>query len=121
MLIVDDDDDHAMMLHLSLERLGFQVVSAHSCADARRILEDGALSAVVTDLRLGDGSGLEIVAFAKPRVAIVLSGSDDPDVVAESSRVGVDAYLVKPTSADRVAAVLHEKLRASGKTTRGAA
>jgi DNA-binding NtrC family response regulator len=60
-LLVDDDDDALVLLAQLLERRGHQIASARSLADAKRTLaETNGFDLIVTDLELGDGSGLEL-------------------------------------------------------------
>lgn len=99
-LVVDDDEDHTTILELALGFEGFDVRTAASCAEARRELARGDVSAVVTDWSLGDGNALDVVSGAKCP-AIVLSGLD-----VEEHRRAFDACLMKPVPADRIAATI---------------
>jgi two-component system response regulator RegA len=89
-LIVDDDDDSLVLLRMLLERRGFVVASAASLAEALARLSDTELSAIVTDVQLGDGSGLSLYDAARalppPRGAlrfIVLTGESSVLVAAD--------------------------------------
>jgi DNA-binding response OmpR family regulator len=113
-LVVDDDEDHVIMLEVALEASGYEVLTAHSVASAGALLASRPVDALVADLTLGDGTALDLFAAAglhRPRVAIVLSGLDSPEDVDRSLGAGFDAHLVKPTSLDRLSAVLDDALR----------
>jgi DNA-binding response OmpR family regulator len=99
-LVVDDDEDHVMMLELGLESAGFSVLTAYSLAEASKLLASRHVDALVADLTLADGTSLELLKKAptRPRVAIVLSGFDAPEDVAKTRAAGYDAHLVKPAS-----------------------
>ncbi len=114
-LVVDDDEDHATMLEVALEGAGFRVLTAHSVAEARAVLGARPIDALVSDLGLGDGTCFDILVDAprKPRIAIVLSGSDAPDDVERSHEAGFFAHLVKPTSVEELSRVIAEGLRRS--------
>jgi len=111
-LVVDDDEDHVMMLEVGLDGHGFSVLTAYSCADAKRLLEERAPDALVADLTLGDGTSLDLLGgvVRRPRVAVILSGYDAPEDVARTKAAGYDAHLVKPASFEKLARVLHEGL-----------
>ncbi|MCL2723240.1 MAG: response regulator [Polyangiaceae bacterium] len=113
-LVVDDDDDHNFVVSMSLEALGYEVRSASSCATARAMLAREKTDALLSDLALGDGTALDLVASLerRPRVAIVLTGFDD---VGPKVRAAFDAVLLKPTAIEH----LDEVLRARLSTPRG--
>lgn len=116
-LVVDDDEDHVMMLEASFEAAGFKVIAACSFAEARAKLRSEHVDALVADLTLGDGSALDLLVDLerRPRVAVVLSGFDRPEDFDRSRAAGFDAHLVKPTSFDRLAGLINEGLhRPSG-------
>lgn len=105
-LVVDDDADHALMLELALGFEGFDVRTARSCAEARRELARGDVTAVVTDWSLGDGNALDVVAGAKCP-AIVLSGLE-----IDEHRRAFDACFLKPTPPDHLAKTIRGLRRA---------
>lgn len=111
-LIVDDDEDHVMMLEVGLEAQGFAVITAYSCAEARHLLDTRGVDALVADLTLGDGTSLDLLTSLarRPRVAVILSGYDSPEDVARTKAAGYDAHLVKPASFELLARVLREGL-----------
>jgi DNA-binding response OmpR family regulator len=98
-LLVDDDARVRKTLSRVLARGGCAVIEVDSVAAAQRELGAARYDVVVTDLGLGDGSGLEVMAFARradpAAPVVVLSGSLeplDPRGGAPTSR------LTKPTS-----------------------
>lgn len=111
MLVVDDDEDHALVLEMSLTGLGFDVRTAFSCRGARDALAAERVDALVTDLWLGDGTAVDLLRSTReprPRATVLLTGYDDAS--AEATLGGFDAYLVKPASAERIAAAVRERL-----------
>lgn len=106
-LVVDDDEDHAWLLELSLKSHGYAVLTAHSCAGARDLLRDNRVDALITDFSLGDGDGADLVQSLgadRPPIAILLSGYDLP--ARDPSRAPFDAVFVKPLQFDRLVATL---------------
>jgi DNA-binding response OmpR family regulator len=114
-LVVDDDEDHVMMLEVGLESAGFSVLTAYSLAEASKLLASRHVDALVADLTLADGTSLDLLAKAprRPRVAIVLSGFDAPEDVAKTRAAGYDAHLVKPASFGDLTRVLRDGLERS--------
>lgn len=115
-LVVDDDVDHCLMLEVALSCLGYEVVLAHSYAEAVASLRDGEFDALVCDLTLGDGTALDVLrspSARRPRVSVVLSGFDADEDRDRSLAAGFDAHLVKPTSIEQLGQVISAGLRRS--------
>ncbi|WP_438017096.1 response regulator [Sorangium sp. So ce315] len=111
-LVLDDDDDTAALLGMALRRRGFRVVVARSCEEGRARLADSAVDALVTDVSLPDGSGIELVASIedRPRAVIVVSGFGGDDDREKSRAAGAHAHLVKPVDVARLVSTLNELL-----------
>jgi two-component system response regulator PilR (NtrC family) len=60
-LVVDDEPDIRELLHLTLSRMGLEVTTAEDLGEARRALQSGEFSFCLTDMRLPDGNGLDLV------------------------------------------------------------
>ena len=110
LLIVDDDEPFRKRLARAMEKRGFEVSSVATVAEgvdlARRYMPRYA----VLDLRLTDGSGLDIVselrgACPNARI-IVLTGYGNIATAVAAVKAGAIDYLPKPSDADAVAAAL---------------
>src|SRR3712207_9359924 len=81
LLIVDDDKAFLQRLARAMEKRGFVTETAESVAEARAKVEASNPSFAVVDLRLGDGNGLDVIAFLctrRPEArAIILTGFGD--------------------------------------------
>lgn len=113
-LVVDDDEDHLLMLEALLDAVGYDVVTAASCAAARKVLQERVIDALLADLSLGDGTALDLlrdIGTRRPRVAIVLSGFDSTEDVARTVQAGYDAHLAKPTAVELLRETIAEGLR----------
>jgi len=102
-LLVEDDQDLAAELIESAQHAGIPMFSVGSAAEAIRVLEQRTeLRTVVTDIMLGDISGLELLRklsklAPERRVrSIVLSGYSTVDHVLNALRLGVVDFLPKP-------------------------
>ena len=70
-LIVDDEPDIIELLELTLARMGMDVVSARSLGEAKDRLQSKRFQLCLTDMRLPDGDGLDLVANPVRLVAII--------------------------------------------------
>ena len=114
-LVVDDDEDNALVLEAALESSGFVVKVARSCSEARQILETTAVDALVTDYTLGDGDALSLLASLakKPRLAVVVTGHGSPEAKARTRAAGFHGHLVKPIAIEALERILRRGLAPS--------
>ena len=116
-LIVDDEADLRELLEITLVRMGLDVDSAESLAVARRYLTQREYALVLTDMRLPDGLGIELVQeisthYKNTPVAVITAfGSADNAVVA--LKAGAFDYLSKPVGLEQLRAMVHSALRTS--------
>lgn len=101
-LIVDDDRLVTDSLRQVVERMGHTASVAASVAEALRIFADGSYDIVFCDVRMPDGSGLDILprirgASPAPEV-IIITGYGDPDGAELAIRKGAWDYVEKPLS-----------------------
>ncbi len=115
-LIVDDDPDVVDWLQEVARMEGFTVARAHSLRDARIELGRQRPDVLLTDLRLPDGEGIELVReLEKPDATevIIVTGHATVDSAVAALRAGASDYLVKPADLDRVQAVLRHARKTS--------
>lgn len=100
-LIVEDEPDIASMLREALSTAQFDVATAHSCKAAVDALTRQSFDIVLIDLRLPDGSGLDLareIRAASETPIVMMSGrADDIDRIVGLEMVA-DDYLQKPFS-----------------------
>jgi DNA-binding response OmpR family regulator len=112
-LIVDDHRVTRLGLAEMLSEAGYDVVTAATFQEARRILNDSPPDLLIADVRLGSFNGLQLVISGRRRVpAIVMTGYADAVLEAEARRGGAE-YLVKPVDPEKLLAVVRQKLCAS--------
>ncbi len=113
LLIVDDDAPLRRRLVVAMERRGFTVLSAESVIEGIDIARTKKPNYAVVDLRLGDGSGLDVVAAvqeANPSArVIVLTGYGNIATAVAAVKAGAIDYLPKPADADQIEAALMNK------------
>jgi DNA-binding NtrC family response regulator len=102
-LVVDDEDDMRVTYERLLRRLGYRVALAKTRREGVMLLASERLALVVADVRLSDGSGLDVVAEARraaePVPAIVVTGYPSTDSRRLAREAGAAAFLVKPFTA----------------------
>src|SRR5450830_1707369 len=81
-LVVDDEPDLRTLYELTLLREGYRVEAAGSLAEARACLDERSFDAVITDMRLPDGLGLDLLKQLRTVVASAVQGSQQPLVIA---------------------------------------
>jgi len=114
LLIVDDDVSVLTVLSRYLAESGFRVASSSVFEDAKEHISTDCPDVVITDVRLGAFSGLQLAILARAmrpdtRV-VVFSGFDDPVLKEEARRIGA-AYLLKPVSGQQLVNQLSLGLR----------
>ena len=116
LLIVDDDQRFCDRLARAMERRDFAVHTAYNVTDGLSLASRLAPSYAVVDLRLEDGSGLEVVqALREARQdarVIVLTGYGNIATAVAAVKAGATDYLPKPADADQVEAALLERAEA---------
>jgi two-component system response regulator HydG len=113
-LVVDDEREMADMLADGLTDRGYHAVAAASSEEAIRRLKYDPFEALVTDLRMPLGDGLELMAEARRLVpdlpVIVMTAYGAIDSAIESVRRGASHYLVKPFRLEELALFLDRLL-----------
>ncbi|OQS10320.1 sigma-54-dependent Fis family transcriptional regulator [Chromobacterium violaceum] len=114
-LIVDDEPDIRELLELTLLKMGLAPVCAGSVAEARSALDAGGFDLALTDMRLPDGEGLEVVnhigvtGLDVPIAVITAYGSADNAVRA--MKAGAFDYLQKPVSLAQLRSLVKSALK----------
>ena len=99
-LVIDDEPDIRELLDLTLTRMGLEVTTAEDLAGARRELQNGEFSFCLTDMRLPDGNGLDLVEEISenypnlPTAVITAHGKIEDAVYA--LKIGAFDFVSKP-------------------------
>src|ERR1700741_5052598 len=100
LLIVEDEKSFLQRLARAMEGRGFAVTTAESVADGPTHLEKTAPAFAVVDMRLGDGSGLDVISALKQRRpdarGIVLTGYGNIATTVTAMKLGAVDYISKP-------------------------
>lgn len=116
MLVIDDEPSVADALRIILEDECFHVVVAGNGRDGIEQATRGNFSLIITDLRLPDMSGLDVLnalSVSGVRSAVILITSHGtPEIFAEARRRGVAGVLSKPFLPSEILQLVRETLAA---------
>ncbi len=108
-LIVDNDAAHAEAMAASLERVGYACTTATSGTDGARLIERDTFEIVITDLKMNDVDGLEILARTKKALpdaeVILVTGHGTIQSAVTAIQQGAFNYLLKPLDLKQLRAV----------------
>jgi len=110
LLILDDDDPLRSRLARAMEKKGFVVTEAKSVEEGLKIAQNTPTGFAVVDLRLEDGSGLEVVKTLhkskKESRIVMLTGYGNLPTAVAAVKAGAIDYIAKPVDADDVESAL---------------
>lgn len=105
-LVVDDEGAIRYSVTKTLERVGYQVVTASSGEEALEILGSQHFDLVLTDIRMPGISGVDLLARIKEQspdaVVILMTGYASLGTAVESLRLGAHDYLIKPSTSEDI-------------------
>jgi len=110
LLIVEDDKSFLQRLAKALEARGFEVTAVETVAEGLTQVEQINPAFAVVDMRLADGTGLDVIAALKRRRpearGVILTGYGNIATAVNAIKLGAVDYLAKPADADDVVAAL---------------
>ena len=113
-LLVDDEPDLLDLMELTLVKMGLETDRANSVAEAQIRLAQTHYDLCLTDMRLGDGEGLDVVTCASALtapvpVAVITAYGNAGNAVA-ALKAGAFDYLAKPVALDQLRALVKSAL-----------
>ncbi|MET1754536.1 sigma-54 dependent transcriptional regulator [Novosphingobium sp. RD2P27] len=116
-LLVEDDVSIALVITAALEAEGFPVVHCDTIAERDKLLTERSFSALVTDVMLPDGDGIETlsnVSRGRPDMpVIILSAQNTLDTAVRATDTGAFEYFPKPFDIDELARTVRQAVGAS--------
>jgi two-component system, NtrC family, response regulator PilR len=113
-MVVDDEKSMRELLAIMLRKEGYDVVTVEGRAQAAAVLASQVLDMVITDVRLRDGDGIEIlrhVKAASPQtVVLVMTAFGTTETAVAARKLGAEAYLLKPFDVDELRIVVRDSL-----------
>ncbi len=123
-LVIDDEADLRELLEITLLKMGLDVDSAETLAQARAFLAQRDYALVLTDMRLPDGLGIELVheitAAGRPIPIAVITAFGSADNAVSALKAGAFDYLSKPVRVEQLRQVVHSALRIDKADTQAA-
>ncbi|MDH6167748.1 two-component system response regulator PilR (NtrC family) [Variovorax boronicumulans] len=116
-LVIDDEPDLRTLYELTLLREGYRVEAAGSVSEAWQHLEAGRFDAVITDMRLPDGQGMEIIhriqKNQRSERCVVMTAYGSAENAVEALKAGAFDYLTKPVDLKQFRAVVASAVQAA--------
>ena len=124
-MVVDDEPDLRTLYELTLLREGYRVEAAGDLAQAREQLHGGVFDVVITDMRLPDGLGLEllrgVVAEQRNERCVVITAHGSAENAVEALKAGAFDYLTKPVDLKQFRSVVASAIQSARASTTAAA
>ena len=119
-LVIDDEEDLRNLLSLTLSRMGLDAVAVETIGEAKQELEESAFDLCLTDMRLPDGNGMELVEFVQqeyPQMPIaVITAYGSVELAVDALKLGAFDFLSKPIELPRLRALVTQALEVPTET-----
>ncbi|WP_411883484.1 sigma-54-dependent transcriptional regulator [Polaromonas sp. YR568] len=119
-LVIDDEPDLRTLYELTLLREGYRVEAAGDLSQARQQLSENRFDAVITDMRLPDGLGLELlrdmVTQQRPERCVVITAHGSAENAVEALKAGAFDYLTKPVDLKQFRSVVASAVQGTKQT-----
>ncbi len=109
-LVVDDEPDILELLSMTIQRMKFKPISATNLQEAKALLEEHQFQLCLTDMRLPDGSGLELISHIqsnyKEMPVVMITAYGSIDMAIEAMKTGAFDFLSKPVELDKLRSII---------------
>jgi two-component system response regulator PilR (NtrC family) len=114
-LVIDDEPDIRELLEITLMRMGVESSSAMDVHTAIKAIKESDVDLILTDMRLPDGNGLDIVRYVaefKPETPIaVITAHGNMDLAIESLKSGAFDFVSKPIDINKLRNLINHALK----------
>jgi len=114
-LVIDDDTSFCIMLKTFLQKKGYDVTNAFNAGEATELIKNNSYDVVLTDIRLPDSDGLEILKFIKQTSfathVILMTGYTDIKTAVNAMKIGAFDYVGKPINPDEILYTIEQALK----------
>ncbi|HRM64690.1 MAG TPA: sigma 54-interacting transcriptional regulator, partial [Acidovorax temperans] len=119
-LVIDDEPDLRTLYELTLLREGYRVETASTVQEAREQLQSRLFDVVISDMRLPDGFGMEILQDLRDQQrrerCVVMTAYGSAENAVEALRAGAFDYLTKPVDLKQFRSVVASAVQGTGAT-----
>ncbi|MBI3949333.1 MAG: sigma-54-dependent Fis family transcriptional regulator [Acidobacteria bacterium] len=116
-LVVDDEDLLRWSIKTKLERWGYETIEAETAAQALKLFNEEAPALVVLDIKLPDGSGIDVLQKIKEydpnAVVIIITANTTIDNAVAALRLGAFDFICKPINYDELQTSVRNGLETS--------
>ncbi|MEW6053946.1 MAG: sigma-54 dependent transcriptional regulator [Nitrospirota bacterium] len=120
-LVIEDKESMAEMLKLTLEAEGYRVISAKNGMEGINCLKEGKIDLVLTDLKLPQKNGIEILRVSKEenqiRPVIIMTAFGSVETAVEAMKQGAFDFITKPFDTDHLLVLIRRALENQRITT----
>ncbi|BFM14344.1 two-component system response regulator PilR [Maricurvus nonylphenolicus] len=123
-LIIDDEPDIRELLDITLSRMGLDTDSAENVRQAKKLLSEQSYQVCLTDMKLPDGNGIELVKFIQKEYSqlpvAVFTAHGSMDLAIEAMKAGAFDFISKPVELEQLRGLINTALKlepASSETT----
>lgn len=113
-LVIDDDVSFCIMLKTFLEKKGYKVTNAFSFQEAQQAVDKENFEVVLTDVRLPDSDGIELLKYIKDKSAltqvILMTGYTEIKTAVNAMKLGAFDYVGKPINPDEIVRTIQQSL-----------
>ena len=117
-LIIDDEPDIRELLALTLSRMDIRSSEAETVAEAKELLQQNNFDLCLTDMRLPDGNGIELIRHIQqqqPELPVaMISAHGNMDIAIEALKAGAFDFLNKPVELQALRELISSALRLKG-------
>ncbi len=109
-LVVDDEPDILELLSMTIQRMKFTPITATNLQEAKALLDEHKFQLCLTDMRLPDGSGLELISHIqthyKEMPVVMITAYGSIDMAIEAMKTGAFDFLSKPVELDKLRSII---------------
>jgi two-component system, NtrC family, response regulator PilR len=120
-LVIDDEPDLRTLYELTLLREGYRVEAAGDLAQAREQLKEHRFDAVITDMRLPDGLGMELLrdlqSQQRAERCVVITAYGSAENAVQALKAGAFDYLTKPVDLKQFRSVVASAIQSTRSLT----
>lgn len=114
-LIVEDDITFSLMLTTWLGKKGFEVKALSSVSDAKRQIESVPYDLILSDLRLPDGDGIDLLKWVKEKYAslplVMMTSYAEIQTAVQAIKLGASDYIAKPLNPEELLGKIRELVK----------
>lgn len=114
-LVVDDEPDICELLSLTLERMDIETITAADIGSAKRCLQERQYDLCLTDMRLPDGDGLELVQWMQGHAGgvpvAVITAHGNVETAVQALKLGAFDFISKPLDLQNLRNIVQSALR----------